>query len=52
MGHFLYCHRSLRVLMAIAQIVRGSDFYTNWMRMKDRESLKMLVLSSTRKREL
>ena len=41
----------LRVLMAIAQIVRDSDFYTNWMRMKDQESLKMLVLSSTRKRD-
>jgi len=41
----------LRALMAIAQIVRDSDFYTNWMRMKDQESLKMLVLSSTRKRE-
>jgi len=41
----------LRVLMAIAQIVRESDFYANWMRMKDQESLKMLVLSSTRKRE-
>ncbi|NQT28576.1 MAG: amino acid permease, partial [Candidatus Omnitrophica bacterium] len=42
----------LRVLMAIAQIVRESDFYTNWMRMKDKESLKMLVLSATRKREI
>ena len=41
----------LRVLMAIAQIVRESDFYVNWMRMKDQESLKMLVLSSTRKRD-
>lgn len=25
----------LRALMAIVQIVRDSDFYTNWMRMKD-----------------
>jgi len=41
----------LRALMAIAQIVRESDFYLNWMRMRDQESLKMLVLSSTRKRE-
>ncbi|MCK4912523.1 MAG: amino acid permease [Candidatus Omnitrophica bacterium] len=41
----------LRSLMAIAQIVREGDFYANWMRMKDQESLKMLVLSSTRKRE-
>ncbi len=40
----------LRSLMAIAQIVRGCNFYDNWMRMKDPKSLKMLVLSSTRKR--
>lgn len=42
----------LRALMAIAQIVRESDFYENWMRMKDQQSLKMLILSSTRKREI
>ena len=42
----------LRVLMAIAQIMRESSFYKNWMRMKDKEALKMLILSSTRKREL
>ena len=41
----------LRALMAIAQIMRESDFYENWMRMKDQQSLKMLILSSTRKRE-
>ena len=41
----------LRTLMAIAQIMGESNFYTNWMRMKDQKSLKMLVLSSTRKRE-
>jgi len=42
----------LRALMAIAQIVRESNFYKNWMRMKDKESLRMLVLSSTRKRDM
>ncbi|MFH1505142.1 MAG: amino acid permease [Candidatus Omnitrophota bacterium] len=42
----------LRALMAIAQIVREGSFYEDWMRMKDEKSLKMLVLSSTRKREL
>ena len=42
----------LRALMAIAQIVREHNFYKNWMRMKDKESLRMLVLSSTRKREI
>ena len=42
----------LRVLMAIAQIVRENSFYKNWMRMKDKKALKMLILSSTRKREL
>ena len=42
----------LRALMAIAQIMRESNFYKNWMRMKDKEALKMLILSSTRKREL
>lgn len=41
----------LRVLMAIAQIMRESSFYRNWMRMKNEEALKMLILSSTRKRE-
>ncbi len=41
----------LRALMAIAQIVREGNFYNNWMRMKDKKALKMLVLSSTRKRE-
>ncbi|MFH1519297.1 MAG: amino acid permease [Candidatus Omnitrophota bacterium] len=41
----------LRALMAIAQIVREGGFYNNWMRMKDKKALKMLVLSSTRKRE-
>jgi len=41
----------LRSLMAIAQIVRERDFYENWIRMKDSKSLKMLVLSSTRKRD-
>ena len=42
----------LRALMAIAQIVRGHNFYRDWMRMKDAESLRMLVLSSTRKRDI
>jgi len=42
----------LRALMAIAQIVRESNFYEDWMRMRDKNSLKMLILSSTRKREL
>jgi len=42
----------LRALMAIAQIVRGHNFYKDWMRMKDAESLRMLVLSSTRKRDI
>ncbi len=42
----------LRSLMAIAQIVRDQNFYPNWMRMKDENSLRMLVLSSTRKRDL
>ena len=42
----------LRALMAIAQIVREHNFYKNWMWMRDEESLRMLVLSSTRKREL
>jgi len=42
----------LRTLMAIAQIVREANFYENWMRMKDEDSLRMLVLSSTRKRDL
>jgi mannitol/fructose-specific phosphotransferase system IIA component (Ntr-type) len=42
----------LRALMAIAQIVREANFYKNWMWMRDAESLRMLVLSSTRKREL
>jgi len=42
----------LRSLMAIAQIVREPDFYKNWMWMRDAESLRMLVLSSTRKREI
>ena len=42
----------LRVLMAIAQIVRAGNFYQDWMRMKDKESLRMLLLSSTRKRDL
>ena len=42
----------LKVLMAIAQIVRGNNFYQDWMRMKDKESLRMLVLSSTRKRDI
>ena len=42
----------LRALMAIAQIMRESTFSTNWMHMKDKEALRMLVLSSTRKREL
>jgi len=40
----------LRSLMAIAQIVREHNFYKNWMRMRNQEALKMLVLSSTRKR--
>jgi len=42
----------LRSLMAIAQIVREHNFYKNWMRMRDDESLRMLVLSSTRKRDI
>jgi APA family basic amino acid/polyamine antiporter len=42
----------LRALMSIAQIVREHNFYKNWMWMKDIESLRMLVLSSTRKREI
>ena len=42
----------LRTLMAIAQIVREGNFYKNWMRMRDGESLRMLILSSTRKRDL
>jgi mannitol/fructose-specific phosphotransferase system IIA component (Ntr-type) len=42
----------LRTLMAIAQIVREKGFYENWMRMKDSNSLRMLILSSTRKREI
>ena len=42
----------LRALMAIAQIVREPNFYKNWMWMRDEESLRMLVLSSTRKREI
>ncbi len=42
----------LRSLMSIAQIVREPDFYKNWMWMKDAESLRMLILSSTRKREV
>jgi len=42
----------LRTLMAIAQIVREPNFHRNWMRMKDEESLRMLILSSTRKRDL
>ena len=42
----------LRALMAIAQIVKEHNFYKNWMRMKDKELLRMLILSSTRKREL
>jgi basic amino acid/polyamine antiporter, APA family len=42
----------LRSLMAIAQIIRDNNFYNNWMRMKDIESLRMLVLSSTRKRDV
>ncbi len=42
----------LRALMAIAQIVREHNFYKNWMRMRDEESLRMLVLSSTRKRDI
>jgi amino acid transporter/mannitol/fructose-specific phosphotransferase system IIA component (Ntr-type) len=42
----------LRALMAIAQIVRENNFFVNWMRMRDRESLRMLVLSSTRKRDM
>ncbi len=42
----------LRALMAIAQIIRDNNFYNNWMRMKDIDSLRMLVLSSTRKRDV
>jgi len=42
----------LRALMAIAQIVREHNFYKNWMRMRDEDSLRMLVLSSTRKRDI
>ncbi|MCF7908001.1 MAG: amino acid permease [Candidatus Omnitrophica bacterium] len=42
----------LRSLMAIAQIVQGHNFHKDWMRMKDGESLRMLVLSSTRKRDI
>ncbi len=42
----------LRALMAIAQIVREHNFYKNWLRMRDEESLRMLVLSSTRKRDI
>jgi amino acid transporter/mannitol/fructose-specific phosphotransferase system IIA component (Ntr-type) len=42
----------LRALMAIAQIVREGNFHDNWLRMKDQESLRMLVLSSTRKRDI
>jgi len=42
----------LRVLMAIAQIVREPHFYKDWVRMRDPEALRGLVLSSTRKRGL
>ncbi|MCK4916794.1 MAG: amino acid permease [Candidatus Omnitrophica bacterium] len=42
----------LRSLMAIAQIVREHNFYKNWMRMKTKEGLRMLILSSTRRRDL
>lgn len=42
----------LRALMAIAQIMREPTFFKNWMRMRDKEALKLVVLSSTRKREL
>ena len=42
----------LRSLMAIAQIVREHNFYKNWMRMKTKEALRMLILSSTRRRDL
>ncbi len=42
----------LRVLMAIAQIVREHNFYKNLMRAKTEEQIRMLVLSSTRRREI
>ncbi len=42
----------LRALMAIAQIMREPTFFKNWMRMKDKDALRLLILSSTRKREL
>lgn len=42
----------LRSLMAIAQIVREHNFYKNWMRMKTKDALRMLILSSTRRRDL
>lgn len=40
----------LRTLMSIANIVREPDFQTNFMKAFSKESLRMLILSSTRKR--
>lgn len=42
----------LRALMAIAQIVQEHNFYKNLMRAKTEEQVRMLVLSSTRRREM
>ncbi|MBN2484158.1 MAG: amino acid permease [Candidatus Omnitrophica bacterium] len=42
----------LRTLMAIAQIVREHNFYKNFMRAKNEEQIRMLVLSSTRRRDI
>jgi len=32
--------------------MREPTFFKNWMRMKDKDALRLLILSSTRKREL
>lgn len=42
----------LRTLMAIAQIVREHNFYNNFMRARSESQIRLLVLSSTRKRHL
>jgi len=42
----------LRVLMSIAQIVREHNFSANFARARNESQLRMLLLSSTRKRQL
>ncbi len=42
----------LRALMAIAQIVREHNFYNNFTRARNASQLRMLLLSSTRKRQI